>query len=142
MSKDSLPGKVCSIDFCRDQLWQFFDDVGVHPVALRPGLLRRIDVKPCSLAEIALVRGIRDVLPARARIRADHDDPEFGRPGLKSRFGRDVLPIAGETGQVGQDRDGPRFRLRWGIDRDFHAAAQLAAVMTIDGLTAAEARPL
>ena len=95
MPEDALTPVIRAVDRRGKSAWQFVRDIGIHPVIRGPRLLSRIDIETGALAEVVLVRGIGDIVAARAGIRADDDDAVLGSPGLEPRLRCRVLPRAG-----------------------------------------------
>ena len=80
-----------------DQSREFFRDIGIHPVVILPGRLRRIDVEAGATSEIPIVVLAGQVESARAGVRGDEGEPEFCGATLRAGLHRDVFFGAGEA---------------------------------------------
>ena len=81
----------------RDQRGQLLRDVGVHAVAVAPGRLRRVHVKPGAEAEIVgPLRVVRHAFAARRSVWRHHYQPMLRRIALGAGLGREVLLGAGQ----------------------------------------------
>src|SRR5216684_2086476 len=121
-----------------DELRQLARDITVHPIVLRPGGDRRIHVEAGRIAEVPAVGIARQARLARAGVRIDQHQPQFRRGLLRMRFDGKCLLGAGEAGQEIDDRYFARARLRRQVGGEFHGPADLARVVLVEPLHAAE----
>ncbi|MNY41102.1 hypothetical protein D3C86_1758890 [compost metagenome] len=89
-----------------------------------PGLFSGVKVETGALAHLPVGQFVRHVIAARAGVRADDDEPEFGGHAAIFAFFHDVGMGAGEAGKIPQDGAGLMDRLRRHVNRKGHLTFQ------------------
>ena len=93
---------VCGIDVesWRDHRQQFADDPRLHPEVRAPWRLRGIEVKPCAFAKIPVLCCAVDAGVARAGVRRDEHEAQFGGDPLCTCLDGEGFLGAGQTREV------------------------------------------
>src|ERR1700675_1679300 len=135
MTKDRLPLRI-GWEMLGDHPGQFFRDIAPHPVIAREWRFCGIDVKSCAKPEIVEARGIAGHISARAGVRRNKDQAQFGaRLAIFALF-LDVGGGAGEARQIPDHRELRAVLVRRHKDRKGHAGPGLAAGVLVDALHA------
>ena len=106
----------------RQQTGQFLGDIGLHPVVGGIGRFGGVNIEPGALAKIPLVGRVGDIGPTRACVRRDQNDPGLGRRAKGAGLGHEGFGVAGQSGQIGQDRPWPRLGRLWKEEAEAHVA--------------------
>lgn len=110
VAEDGLPGHI-GWKLLRDQLRQLLSAIGVHPIVGCVRFLRGVDIETGALAELPIIRFVRDSVSTRAGIRADDDKSQFsGKPAILTLF-YNIHMSAGQAGEVPEHGSRSRARL-------------------------------
>src|ERR1700677_1278389 len=114
--------------------------IALHPIVPGPGLLRCVEVKSRTQAEIvSTIRVIRHALATRGGVRGDQDQPQFGRGALGAGLYGEVLLGACQSGEEPHNRQFP-LRTLWRYEGgEAHLRARRFRTVAEDVLRAAEA---
>ena len=86
----------------------------------RPRRFGGIEIKPGTFTEIPILGGTFDAGVTRAGIRRHQHDAVLGGKALRAGLDHEHFFIAGESGQVIQQRQSGTFRVRWHIHGKAH----------------------
>src|SRR3984957_6518255 len=125
-----------------DELRQLPRHIAVHSIVLRPWGLRGVNKEPVRIAEVPAVGIARQPRLARAGVRRDQHQPQFRRDLLRMRLDGKGFLGAGEAGQIVKHGHRSGARLRRQVGGEFHRPADLAGVVLVEALHAAEAAVL
>src|SRR5450432_1973705 len=122
-----------------DSLRQFFGDVRIHSITVRPRCFGGIDIETCADAKVVALRVARDVKAAGTRVRNDYRQPELRCDALGAGFDDEVLLGTSQPRQPIEHGYPTDRSLGWPEDPEAHGTARFGRIVRIGSLHAAKA---
>jgi len=138
MAENALPGHI-DREISGDDARKFVGYIARHPVVLRIGVLRSIEIESSAGSKLPIVLVVGHVVPARTRVGANNRDAQFRSDLPILALVHYVLTGAGEPREVPEHRNGRFFRLRRQERRKRHVARARLACVSINALDSPKA---